>query len=128
MCYLIAKTKVSGSNPIQPIFFFGRKKPFFETFLLSIFLQSYFIFIFIFFIYFIFIFYSFCNILYISFRQVQISETKSPFAVSESLDSASESVFPRQRTTGPCILSSCMYVDLPVLPLNTKDVTHAVLL
>ena len=31
MCYLIAKTKVSGSNPIQPIFFFGRKKPFSET-------------------------------------------------------------------------------------------------
>ena len=31
MCYLIAKTQVSGSNPIQPIFFFGRKKPFSET-------------------------------------------------------------------------------------------------
>ena len=79
MCYLIAKTKVSGSNPIQPIFFFGRKKSFSETHFCFRFFYRIIIFwiialLFFFFVLF-FIFHSFCSILFISFRQIQISET-----------------------------------------------------
>ena len=66
-----------------------------------------------------FIFYSFCNILFISFRQIQISENIVALS-SDWLDSASESKdnWPLSFVDGN--------VDLPVLPLNTMDVTHAV--
>ena len=47
--------------------------------------------------------------------------------MAESLDSASESLFLRQRTTVFWLLHFVDgNVDLPVLPFNTKDVTREV--
>ena len=114
MCYLIAKPKVSGSgsNPIQPIFSFGRKKPFSETHFAFDFSTELFYFGFyhyFFFIYFIF-YISFVLQYFIYFISADTNQRNLVALLSESLDSASESVFLRQRTIGPCLLSTAMSI------------------
>ena len=95
-------------------FFFLTRNQFFETHICFLFFYSIILYgiVLLLHYYFFVIFYSFCNILFSSFRQTQILETKSLFAVSESLDSASESVFPWQilGTTGSCTSSTTMSI------------------
>ena len=73
------------------------------------FLQNYFIldYIIIFFIYFIF-YILFALQYFIYFNAADTNQRNLVAVLSESLDSASESVFPRQRTNSPCTLSTAM--------------------
>ena len=63
---------------------------------------------------------------FIHFISADTNQRNLVALLPESLDSASESAFPRQLEDNWPLSFVDGNVDLPVLPLNTKDVTHAV--
>ena len=117
--------KVSGSNPIQPIFFFGRKNPFSEThFCFQFFYRIILFWIISLFFYFIFHI-SFVLQYFIHFISADTYQRNLVALLSESLDSASGVGLSLAKDNWPLSFVDD-YVDLPVLPLNTMDVTHEV--
>ena len=107
------------------MFFFGQRKPFFETLFCFRFFYRIILFWIISLLFYLFYFLHFIHFsIFYSFWQIQISETWSPFAVSELLDLALESVSLAKDNWLLYFVDG--NVDLPVLPFNIKDIKHTV--